>query len=91
MTDALVLLAASAVCAGLYYLRLRELWPSLFYGALTGCALAAIGANVNNGLADVLGKLSQLPAGQKAAIEADLGPSSPPTHPTTSPTGPRPR
>ena len=42
--DALVLLAASAVCAGLFYLRLRELWPSLFYGALTGCALAAIGA-----------------------------------------------
>ena len=42
--DALLLLAASAFCAGLFYLRLRELWPSLFYGALTGCALAAIGA-----------------------------------------------
>jgi isocitrate dehydrogenase len=31
-----------------------------------------IGANVNNGLADVLGKLDQLPAAQKAEIEADI-------------------
>jgi isocitrate dehydrogenase len=34
--------------------------------------LAEIGANVNNGLADVLGKLTQLPAGKKADIEADI-------------------
>jgi isocitrate dehydrogenase len=34
--------------------------------------LATIGANVNNGLADVLGKLDQLPAGKKAEIEADI-------------------
>ncbi len=34
--------------------------------------LAEIGANVNNGLADVLGKLGQLPAGKKAEIEADI-------------------
>ncbi len=31
-----------------------------------------IGANVNNGLADVLGKLDQLPAAKKAEIEADI-------------------
>ncbi len=31
-----------------------------------------IGANVNNGLADVLSKLDQLPAGKKAEIEADI-------------------
>src|SRR6202167_2971522 len=35
-------------------------------------ALQNIGANVNNGLADVLGKLDQLPAGKKAEIEADI-------------------
>lgn len=35
-------------------------------------ALAEIGANVNNGLADVLGKLEQLPAEKKAEIEADI-------------------
>ena len=35
-------------------------------------ALAEIGANINNGLADVLGKLEQLPAGKKAEIEADI-------------------
>jgi isocitrate dehydrogenase len=35
-------------------------------------ALAEIGANVNNGLADVLGKLDRLPAGKKAEIEADI-------------------
>jgi isocitrate dehydrogenase len=34
--------------------------------------LAKIGANVNNGLADVLSKLDQLPAGKKAEIEADI-------------------
>lgn len=35
-------------------------------------ALAEIGANVNNGLADVLSKLDRLPAEKKAAIEADI-------------------
>jgi isocitrate dehydrogenase len=35
-------------------------------------ALAEIGANVNNGLADVLGKLDRLPAAKKAEIEADI-------------------
>jgi isocitrate dehydrogenase len=35
-------------------------------------ALAEIGANVNNGLADVLSKLAQLPAAKKAEIEADI-------------------
>jgi isocitrate dehydrogenase len=35
-------------------------------------AIVEIGANVNNGLADVLGKLDQLPAGKKAEIEADI-------------------
>jgi hypothetical protein len=44
LRDALLLLAASAACAGLYYWRLGEIGPSLFYGALTGCGLAAIGA-----------------------------------------------
>src|SRR6202451_3084864 len=34
--------------------------------------LAEIGANVNNGLADVLSKLDQLPAGKKAEIVADI-------------------
>ena len=34
--------------------------------------LAEIGANVNNGLADVLDKLDQLPADKKAEIEADI-------------------
>src|SRR5580704_10814150 len=34
--------------------------------------LAEIGANVNNGLADVLSKLDQLPAERKAEIEADI-------------------
>src|SRR5580658_4092582 len=34
--------------------------------------LAEIGANVNNGLADVLGKLDQIPAEKKAEIEADI-------------------
>jgi isocitrate dehydrogenase len=34
--------------------------------------LAEIGANVNNGLADVIGKLDQLPAAKKAEIEADI-------------------
>ncbi len=35
-------------------------------------ALAEIGANVTNGLADVIGKLDQLPAAKKAEIEADI-------------------
>ncbi len=35
-------------------------------------ALSEIGANVNNGLADVLDKLDRLPAGKKAEIEADI-------------------
>ncbi len=34
--------------------------------------LAEIGANVDNGLADVLSKLDQLSAGKKAEIEADI-------------------
>jgi isocitrate dehydrogenase len=34
--------------------------------------LAEIGADVNNGLAAVLSKLDQLPAGKKAEIEADI-------------------
>ena len=35
-------------------------------------ALAGVGANVNNGLADVLSKLDQLPASKKAEVEADI-------------------
>ncbi len=35
-------------------------------------ALKEIGANVNNGLADVLAKLDRLPADKKAEIEADI-------------------
>ena len=35
-------------------------------------ALKQIGANVNNGLADVLAKLDRLPADKKAEIEADI-------------------
>lgn len=35
-------------------------------------ALKEIGANINNGLADVLGKLDRLPADKKAEIEADI-------------------
>ena len=35
-------------------------------------ALEEIGANVNNGLADVLQKLARLPAAKKAEIEADI-------------------
>ncbi len=35
-------------------------------------AILEIGANVNNGLADVLDKLDQLPAEKKAEIEADI-------------------
>ena len=34
--------------------------------------LAEIGASADNGLADVLSKLDQLPAGEKAEIEADI-------------------
>ncbi len=45
-----------------------------FAGALGKHAevLAEIGANVNNGLADVLEKLDRLPAHKKAEIEADI-------------------
>ena len=35
-------------------------------------AIQECGGNVNNGLADVLGKLDRLPAGKKAEIEADI-------------------
>ena len=35
-------------------------------------AIREIGANINNGLADLLGKLDRLPAAQKAEIEADI-------------------
>ncbi len=35
-------------------------------------AIQSIGANINNGLAEVLRKLDQLPASQKAEIEADF-------------------
>ena len=35
-------------------------------------AIAETGANVDNGLGDVIGKLDRLPAGKKAEIEADL-------------------
>ncbi len=35
-------------------------------------AIAEIGGNVNNGLADILGKLDRLPAAKKAEIEADI-------------------
>lgn len=34
--------------------------------------LRAVGANVNNGLADVIAKLERLPADQRAEIEADI-------------------
>ena len=34
--------------------------------------LKEIGANINNGLADVLGRLNRLPADKKAEIEADI-------------------
>ncbi|MGA7303525.1 MAG: NADP-dependent isocitrate dehydrogenase, partial [Rhodothermales bacterium] len=45
-----------------------------FADALTkhAAALAEIGANVNNGLADVLDKLDRLPAEKRAEIEADI-------------------
>jgi isocitrate dehydrogenase len=45
-----------------------------FAGALEkhAGALREIGANVNNGLADVIDKLDRLPADEKAAIEADI-------------------
>ncbi len=35
-------------------------------------AIQQIGANLNNGISDVLGKLDQLPAEKKAEIEADI-------------------
>jgi isocitrate dehydrogenase len=37
-----------------------------------GGVLAEIGASVNNGLADLIGKLDKLPAEKKAEIEADI-------------------
>jgi isocitrate dehydrogenase len=45
-----------------------------FAGALEkhAPALREIGANVNNGLADVIEKLDRLPAGKKAEVEADI-------------------
>jgi isocitrate dehydrogenase len=45
-----------------------------FAGALAkhAAAIAETGANVNNGLADVLAKLDRLPAAIKAGIEADI-------------------
>lgn len=43
LQDALLLLGASAVCAVLFYLAIGNLAEALVYGALTGCALAAIG------------------------------------------------
>jgi len=45
-----------------------------FAGALEKHAgeIQQIGANVNNGLGDILAKLNQLPAGKKAEIEADI-------------------
>lgn len=44
LQDALVLLVASAVCSGLFYLFIGKLGESLVYGAMVGCGLAAIGA-----------------------------------------------
>ncbi len=41
--DGLLLLGASAVCAALFYLAIGKVAEALVYGALTGCALAAIG------------------------------------------------
>jgi len=35
-------------------------------------AIQECGGNVNNGLADVTGKLDRLPASKKAEIEADI-------------------
>ena len=43
LKDALVLLASSAVCAGLFYIFTGKLTESLVYGAFLGCGLAAIG------------------------------------------------
>jgi isocitrate dehydrogenase len=48
---------------------------SVYYGAALdkhAAALEEIGANVNNGLADVLAKLDRLPADKRAEIEADI-------------------
>ena len=44
LQDALLLLGASAVCAGLFYLAIGEVAEALVYGVLTGCGLAAIGS-----------------------------------------------
>ncbi len=48
---------------------------SVYYAAALdkhAAALSEIGANVNNGLADVLEKLDRLPAEKKSEIEADI-------------------
>jgi isocitrate dehydrogenase len=48
---------------------------SVYYGEALdkhAAALEEIGANVNNGLADVVDKLDRLPAAKKAEIEADI-------------------
>ena len=48
---------------------------SVFFAAALdkhAVSLAEIGANLNNGLGDVLGKLDRLPAEKKAEIEADI-------------------
>ena len=50
-------------CVSVYYQEALEKHAAV---------LKEIGANVNNGLADVLEKLDRLPADQKAEIEADI-------------------
>ncbi|MCG8685877.1 MAG: NADP-dependent isocitrate dehydrogenase [Desulfobacterales bacterium] len=48
---------------------------SVFFKALFdkhGRALASVGANVNNGFADILEKMKQLPEDRQAEIEADI-------------------
>lgn len=48
---------------------------SVYYQAALdkhAAALDEIGANVNNGLADILGKLDRLPAAEQVEIEADI-------------------
>jgi isocitrate dehydrogenase len=50
-------------CVSVYYEKALEKHAA---------ALAEIGANVNNGLADVVEKLDRLPAEKKAKIEADI-------------------
>ncbi len=50
-------------CVAVYYAEALEKHASL---------LEEIGANVNNGLADILGKLDKLPADKRAEVEADI-------------------